>query len=520
MRTGGVAAPPVKKFLESSCSLPDFVERYRTLYLRLKNAMEELFGQQTAFVLALRHGFSAALLQLSILRAMHVSERFAQYIDQMIQASGAASGSVETLERLQQFLEPMLFLSGLELANTFEHFYRYYLGDRLLAQGNVWLESAVIDQIGSCFPSRFPQQMMKNLSESAELQQEFHLYRLQQLDRRLQEHDQVSRTPQNLQSNWMMEDEWTESEDEAEVQVLVLSPRCWAVSSLCFLDEPAKHFPSELCSYLNQFTQFYTHSQSMYGLSHSKPRRLQWTWLGHAELQFGCWTLHVSTLQMFILLQFNNCQEVCVESLLQVTGLSAAVLLHALQPLISDGGPLTCNPPEDPGHGESSLEDGAPASVQLLPRQTYLNVDEDAAGTLERKRNYIYCLIVHIMKQEKEMHIDNLVFKVLDSCQKQEASRSPGGGSFSCSTGDVLSCIMHVISKGCIRRNEENPHIVESSARRTWAPWEPAPAAAGPPASVATSQRSVPGGGQNRTRTRKRTTVEPKQNHSRTRTEP
>lgn len=43
------------------------------MYLRLKNAMEELFGQQTAFVLALRQGFSAALLQLSILSAMHVS---------------------------------------------------------------------------------------------------------------------------------------------------------------------------------------------------------------------------------------------------------------------------------------------------------------------------------------------------------------------------------------------------------------------------------------------------------------
>ncbi|XP_037638018.1 cullin-9 isoform X3 [Sebastes umbrosus] len=453
----GVVQRQVKKFLESSCSLPDFVERYRSLYLRLKNAMEELFGQQTAFVLALRHGFSAALLQLSILRAMHVSERFAQYIDQMIQASGGASGSVETLERLQQFLEPMLFLSGLELANTFEHFYRYYLGDRLLAQGNVWLESAVIDQIGSCFPSRFPQQMLKNMSESAELQQEFHLYRLQQLDRCLQEHDQ------------MMEEEWAESEEEAEVQVLVLSPRCWAVSSLCFLDEPAKHFSAELCSYLNQFTQFYTHSQSMYGLSHSKPRRLQWTWLGHAELQFGCWTLHVSTLQMFILLQLNSHQEVGVDALLQATGLSTAVLLHALLPLISEGGPLTCSQPEEPSQGVLQVNqqvasrslDGVPASVRLLPRQTYLNVDEDAAGTLERKRNYIYCLIVHIMKQEKEMHIDNLVFKVLDSCQKQEASRSPGAGRFSCSTSDVLSCIMHVISKGCIRRNEDNPHIVE-----------------------------------------------------------
>lgn len=58
-----------------------------------------------------------------------------------------------------------------------------------------------------------------------------------------------------------MEDDWTETEEEAEVQVLVLSPRCWAVSAVCFLDEPAEQFPSELCSYLNQFTQFYTHSE-------------------------------------------------------------------------------------------------------------------------------------------------------------------------------------------------------------------------------------------------------------------
>ncbi|KAM4730256.1 cullin-9 isoform 2-T2 [Anableps anableps] len=446
----GVVQRQVKKFLESSCSQPDFVERYQTLYLWLKNAMEELFGQQTAFVLALRHGFSAALLQLSILRAMHVSERFAQYIDQMIQASGAPSGEVETLERLQRFLEPMLFLSGLELANTFEHFYRYYLGDRLLAQGNVWLEGAVINQIGSCFPSRFPQQMLKNLSESAELQQEFHLYRLQQLDRHLQEQDQI------------MED-WVESEEEAEVQVLVLSPRCWAVSSVCFLDEPATRFPSELCSYLNCFTHFYSHSQSMYSLGHSKPRRLQWTWLGHAELRFGSWTLHVSTLQMFILLHFNSQEEVRVEALLQESGLSAAVLLHALLPLIAEGGPLTCSPVDEPSRGVLRLNhlQGVPASLQLLPKQTYLNVDEDAVGTLERKRNFIYCLIVRIMKQEKEMHIDNLVFKVMDSCQKQEASWSLGAGRFGCSTSDVLSCIMHVINKGCIRRNDDNPHIVE-----------------------------------------------------------
>lgn len=53
-----------------------------------------------------------------------VSEQFARYIDVWIQKSWADSGNVETLRRLQRSLEPVLFLSGLELANTFEHFYR------------------------------------------------------------------------------------------------------------------------------------------------------------------------------------------------------------------------------------------------------------------------------------------------------------------------------------------------------------------------------------------------------------
>lgn len=48
----------------------------------------------------------------------------------------------------------------------------------------------MIEQIGTCFPERFPQQMLSNLSESDELQQEFHLYRLQQLDKSLQDMDE------------------------------------------------------------------------------------------------------------------------------------------------------------------------------------------------------------------------------------------------------------------------------------------------------------------------------------------
>lgn len=48
--------------------------RYCNLYERLQRAGSELFGPRAAFTLALRSGFSGALLQQSFLTAAHVSE--------------------------------------------------------------------------------------------------------------------------------------------------------------------------------------------------------------------------------------------------------------------------------------------------------------------------------------------------------------------------------------------------------------------------------------------------------------
>lgn len=47
--------------------------RYCKLYERLQRAGLELFGPRAAFTLALRSGFSGALLQQSFLTAAHVS---------------------------------------------------------------------------------------------------------------------------------------------------------------------------------------------------------------------------------------------------------------------------------------------------------------------------------------------------------------------------------------------------------------------------------------------------------------
>ena len=62
---------------------------------------------------------------------------------------------------------------------------RHYMADRLLSLGSSWLEGAVLEQIGLCFPNRLPQQMLRSLSTSEELQRQFHVYQLQRLDQEL-----------------------------------------------------------------------------------------------------------------------------------------------------------------------------------------------------------------------------------------------------------------------------------------------------------------------------------------------
>lgn len=155
----------VSCFLAAAWRAPDFVPLYCKLYERLQMAGSELFGPRAAFTLALRSGFSGALLQQSFLTAAHVSaraclhgphlcpdpsrpcplphsppfapmvcsalslpqisEQFARHIDQQIQGGlvGGVPG-VEMLGQLQRHLDPIMVLSGLELATTFEHFYQ------------------------------------------------------------------------------------------------------------------------------------------------------------------------------------------------------------------------------------------------------------------------------------------------------------------------------------------------------------------------------------------------------------
>ncbi|XP_075411176.1 cullin-9 isoform X2 [Tenrec ecaudatus] len=505
-----VVQEQVSRFLAEAWGAPDFVARYCQLYEHLQRAGSELFGPRAAFTLALRSGFSAALLQQSFLTAAHMSEQFARHIDQQMQASliaGAPGG--EMLGRLQRQLEPIMVLSGLELATTFEHFYQHYMADRLLGLGPSWLEGAVLEQLGSCFPNRLPQQMLHSLRTSEELQRQFHLFQLQQADQLLLEQedeeeerleeDEVrarekrrrpgkptrpergaqgrlkSSVPQEEEKEEAAEKELFAEDTSPAVSVLVLSPRCWPVSPLCYLAHPRKCLPTAFCDALDHFSTFYNQSQNHPILDMGPHRRLQWTWLGRAELQFGDQTLHVSTVQMWLLLNFNQMEEVSIETLLKNSDLSPELLLQALLPLTSEKGPLSQHEGQGfPNRGVLRLRESwsqpNEEALWLIPPQQYLSVEKDEGRTLEQKRNLLSCLLVRILKAqgEKGLHIDQLVCLVLEAWQK--GPNPPGSlgrsvsGCVTCTSTDVLSCILHLLGQGYMQRRDDRPQILVYAA--------------------------------------------------------
>ncbi|XP_042645261.1 cullin-9-like isoform X4 [Tyto alba] len=408
----------VQRFLEAAGQAPDLVERYCGLYRRLRAATEELFGRQAAFVLALGRGFAGALLQLPFLTALHVSERFARYLDGRIRELRGAAGSAEPPQRLQQLLEPFAVLGGLELAHPFEHFYRHYLGDRLLAQGPSWLEGAVAEQLGLCFPSRFPQEMLSDLAESEELRQQFGLFQLQERDRRLLELEAGPGEAPGPASAAAA------PEVAPEVKVLALSPRCWPVPPSCSMAEPGRFFSAALSSPLAAFADFCRRPPAGPG--------------------------------------GREAPAVAVD----VAGPCRAALRGLRPPRLhaADVHPAALQRRRAPGVlrlNRAALAQASGRPLRLLPQQRYLRAERAEVGSLERKRNVLCCLITRILKAEKQLHIDNLVFKVVDACQKGELGPRLQFLSFCCHSVDVLSCVLHLLNQGYLRRQEARPHVLE-----------------------------------------------------------
>ncbi|OXB74334.1 UNVERIFIED_CONTAM: hypothetical protein H355_006863, partial [Colinus virginianus] len=110
---------------------------------------------------------------------------------------------------------------------------------------------------------------------------------------------------------------------------------------------------------------------------------------------------------------------------------------------------------------QAALAHASGRHLRLLPRQRYLRAERAESSALERKRNVLCCLITRILKAEKQLHIDNLVFKVISACEKGELGPGLQFLSFCCHSVDVLSCVLHLLNQGYLRRQEERPHVLE-----------------------------------------------------------
>uniref|UniRef100_A0A8C3YL25 Cullin 7 n=1 Tax=Catagonus wagneri TaxID=51154 RepID=A0A8C3YL25_9CETA len=489
----------VNSFLTSHWQDDDFVPRYCDHFHNLQKSSSELFGPRAAFLLALQNGCAGALLRLPFLKAAHVSEQFARHIDQCIRGSrdGGPQG-MGMLAQLQQCLESVLVFSGLEIATTFEHYYQHYMVDRVFAMGfSSWLEEVALDQIGPCFPNRLPQQMFRSLSTSEERQRQFHVYQLQRLDQQLlklegtEKRIQVGRKASGRGHTRNGEDAEPEagvaaaeeSEEDAdadqdlyyegampEMSVLVLN--CSPTGSICHTLNPRTCLPAYLRDTLNRYSNFYVKSHSYPALERGPQRQLQWTWLGRAVLQFGEQTLQVSTVQMWLLLHLNELKAVSVERLLALSGLSPDVLNRAIRPLASSRGPLELQEPKEAPGGVLRIRDDTDeptprkGNVWLIPVPTYVKAEDEEVRNLEKRRNLLNCLIVRILKAhgDEGLHIDQLVCLVLEAwhkgpCPPRGLVSSLGRGS-TCSSTDILSCILHLLGKGTVRRQDDRPQML------------------------------------------------------------
>lgn len=65
---------------------------------------------------------------------------------------------------------------------------------------------------------------------------------------------------------------------------------------------------------------------------------------------------------------------------------------------------------------QAALAHASGHHLRLLPQQRYLRAERAEVSALERKRNILCCLITRILKVEKQLHIDNLVFRVWRAC--------------------------------------------------------------------------------------------------------
>uniref|UniRef100_A0A6V7M082 Cullin-1 n=1 Tax=Bracon brevicornis TaxID=1563983 RepID=A0A6V7M082_9HYME len=403
-----------------------FVTTILDIYRKYHNLVIDTFKNDTIFVAAFDKACARFINDNYVTRPPRTTakcpELLAKYCDIVLKKSSKNPQDGELEDILNQI---MWVFKYIEDKDVFQKFYSKMLAKRLVqhASASDDAEAAMISKLktacGYQYTSKL-QRMFQDIGVSKDLNESF----------------KKLAGPGTGQLDF-------------EMSIQVLSSGSWPFQQSCELV-----VPSELVRSIEKFTTFYNAQHS--------GRKLTWLYnISRGDIVTNCfknrYTLHVSTLQMAILLQFNLATTWTVQQLADNTRIKMEILLQIIQILLKAKLIIHTD--------ENETEVNEQTSVQLfteyknkklrvninVPMRTEQIVEQAATERHieEDRKMLIQAAIVRIMKMRKSFTYQQLLGEVLNQLNARFKPKVPM----------IKKCIDILIEKEYLERNPDRKDL-------------------------------------------------------------
>lgn len=404
-----------------------YVQTIFAVYKQYSTLINDAFNNDKNFITAMNAAFGKFVNQNDILNdgrnVFKNPEYLARYCDILLRKSSKQLEEHDLDESLSQAMTVFKFLDD---KDAFEKFYSKLLCKRLCLQLSMSddAEAMMISKLKEACGFEYARKLQKMLQD-IEISKALNV-KYQQ-----------------------MSDSCCSSCSDIGFNILVLSDGTWPLSP---------SFPLSLPFSVEQAVESF---QNFYA-SHFSGRKLTWLYnMSRGEVVTNCfqqrYTLQVSTLQIAILMQFNERTTWTIQQLVEEVNVKLDFLIQVIQILLKIK-LLTSSAGADVNH-ESSVQLNAAFSSKKLrininrPLKAEVKVEQETANrSIENDRKFtIQAAIVRIMKTRRSMQHSQLVGEVL----KQLASR------FVPKVQLVRKCIDTLVDKEYIKRRADEKDVYD-----------------------------------------------------------
>uniref|UniRef100_A0A914X965 Cullin family profile domain-containing protein n=1 Tax=Plectus sambesii TaxID=2011161 RepID=A0A914X965_9BILA len=427
-----------------------FVSTILEVHRRYNTLVERSFQNEPGFVQALDEAFAAFINKNSVTNISNSTsksaELLARYCNLLLTKSAKSFGEAEVEDLLT---EVMIVFKYLDDKDEFELFYRSLFAKRLIGSTSASddAESSMISKLtqmcGSDYTAKL-QRMLTDTRSSKELNGAFKEY------------------PSNFGIYLNI-----------DFSIMVLTSGVWPLQQMFTFE-----IPSELVSCIGRFTDFYNHRHN--------GRKLTWLLtMSKGELTTNCFQKNyiftASTVQMALLLMFNESVEYTIGTLVENLKMKKEVLVQVVQALVKiqlleffladsnrkspsaeslssvdkDLKGETFDFPDDTIVRLNTLFSNKKLKVdlsKLVLRTVVRQEQEQMHKNIEEDRKIlIQAAIVRIMKMRKQLKHQQLMSEVL----QQLTSR------FQPKVAVIKKCIEFLIEKEYLQRLENESNVYE-----------------------------------------------------------